>query len=128
MKNSSVNLTDCVNCSYKIFDRLGTICPKCGYTIGYFNGDTKRKEYAKLFALNVFAPFISFITILFTQISIYSFIIGTIFAIFLAYKSAPIRFKSIFSNSFEKWFFYFIWFFVNLFLLILVINILYKSF
>ncbi|HJE02434.1 hypothetical protein AAX26_01996 [Aliarcobacter thereius] len=123
MKNS---LEACPQCEHLILNRMGTICPKCGYTKGYFNGEKRRKAYAKLFALNVFAPFISIFTIIFAQISIYSFIIGVILSIYISYKSFPLRFSNVFSNNFEKFFFLSLWSFVNIFLIVLIINIISK--
>ena len=69
------SLMNCPDCKVKILSRMGTICPNCGFTVGYFNGTTKRKKYGKFFALTVFAPFFSFLTILFAQVNIYSFLI-----------------------------------------------------
>ena len=55
------SLITCPDCNHEILSRLGTVCPKCGHTVGYFDGDKKRKTYGKFFALTIFVPFISFI-------------------------------------------------------------------
>jgi len=122
-----LDFTNCPNCSNKILSRIGTICPNCGFTVGFFNGDKRRKPYGKLFVLNVFTPFLVFFTVIFAQLNFYSFILGIIFAIFMAFKSCPIYFKDIFASKFEKIFFWSIWIAFNLFLLVLVANIIYKN-
>jgi hypothetical protein len=106
---------------------MGTICPNCGYTVGYFNGDIKRKKYAKFFALTVFTPFISFITIIFAQLNKYTMIIGIAVFFYLAIKSCPISFKEIFFTKFEKIFFWLIWILANSLIFALIINILSKG-
>ena len=106
---------------------MGTICPNCGFTVGYFNGTKKRKIYGKFFALTVFGPFFSFLTILFAQINIYSFLIAIAVFFYLAIKACPYNFKDVFASKFEKIFFWIVWGFVNSFLLILIINILKKG-
>ena len=65
------SLITCPDCNHEILSRLGTVCPKCGHTVGYFDGDKKRKTYGKFFALTIFVPFISFITILFASQNLY---------------------------------------------------------
>ena len=40
-------LMNCPDCKTEIYSRMGTICPNCGFTVGYFNGTTKRKKYGK---------------------------------------------------------------------------------
>lgn len=121
------SLINCPDCNNQILSRMGTICPNCGYTVGYFNHDSRRKDYGKLFALTIFAPFISFCTIIFTQINLYIFFIATVFAIYLAYKSCPQRFKKVFATKFEKFLFWSIWVVANSFLFVIVVNILSKS-
>ncbi|MFV7790899.1 hypothetical protein ACNSOP_01120 [Aliarcobacter lanthieri] len=118
---------DCPDCNNKILSRLGTICPSCGFTVGYFNGDKRRKSYGRLFAFNVFTPFLVFFTIIFSQINIYSFILAILFAIFMAFKSCPIYFKDIFTSNFEKALFWGIWIVFNSLLIVLIANISYKS-
>ncbi|MCT7908436.1 hypothetical protein N5915_02580 [Arcobacter lacus] len=122
------SLMNCPECNHKILSRLGTICPNCGYTVGYFNGTPKRKKYGKFFALTVFSPFISFVTILFTQINKYSMIVGIAVFFYLAIKSCPILFKDIFLTKFEKIFFWFVWILVNSLIFTLIFNILRKGF
>ena len=86
-----------------------------------------RKGYGKLFALTIFAPFFSFFTLVFAQINFYSFILAVILAIFLAIKSCPINFKTVFATNFEKLFFWNIWIFSNIFLSVIIFNIISKS-
>ena len=121
-------LINCPECNHEILSRLGTVCPSCGYTIGYFNGDRKRKVYGKFFALTVFAPFISLITILFASQNKYTMIVGTLIYLFLAVKSCPLLFKEIFFTSFEKVFFWLIWIIANSIMFSLIFNITQKGF
>ena len=121
-------ITNCPECNHEILSRLGTVCPSCGYTVGYFNGDSKRKVYGKFFALTVFVPFISLITILFASQNKYTMIIGTIVYIFLAVKSCPLLFKEIFFTNFEKVFFWLIWIIANSIMFSLIFNITQKGF
>lgn len=120
-------LIDCPSCNNKILSRMGTICPNCSYTVGYFNGEKRRKGYGKFFALTIFAPFFSFFTLVFAQINFYSFILAVILAIFLAIKSCPINFKTVFATNFEKLFFWNIWILSNIFLSVIIFNIISKS-
>ena len=122
------SLTNCPECNHEILSRLGTVCPECGHTIGYFNGDRKRKVYGKFFALTVFAPFISLITILFASQNKYTRIVGTLIYLFLAVKSCPLLFKEIFFTSFEKVFFWLIWIIANSIMFSLIFNITQKGF
>ena len=32
-----MKLISCPECENQILERMGTICPKCGHTVGYFN-------------------------------------------------------------------------------------------
>ena len=121
-------LINCPECNHEILSRLGTVCPNCGYTIGYFNGDRKRKVYGKFFALTVFAPFISLITILFASQNKYTMIVGTLIYLFLAVKSCPLLFKEIFFTNFEKVFFWLIWIIANSIMFSLIFNITQKGF
>lgn len=121
-------LMNCPDCNHEILTRMGTICPNCGYTVGYFNGDEKRKKYGKFFALTVFIPFISFITILFASQNKYTMYAGVAIYFYLAIKSCPLLFKDIFFTKFEKMFFWFIWILANSFLFSLIFNILRKGF
>ena len=123
-----LSLMNCPECNHQILSRLGTICPNCGYTIGYFNGDKKRKIYGKFFALTVFIPFISFITILFASQNKYTMIIGIAIYFYLAIKSCPLLFKDIFFTKFEKFFFWLIWILANSLIFSLIYNILSKGF
>ena len=121
-------LINCPECNHEILSRLGTVCPSCGYTIGYFNGDKKRKVYAKFFALTVFTPFISLITILFALQNKYTMIIGTIVYLYLTVRSCPLLFKDIFFTKFEKIFFWLIWILANSIMFSVIINIFKKGF
>ena len=58
-----MKLISCPECENQILERLGTVCPKCGHTVGYFNESTKRPKYGKFFALSVFLPFLSFLAL-----------------------------------------------------------------
>ena len=122
------SLMNCPECNHQILSRLGTICPNCGYTIGYFNENKKRKIYGKFFALTVFIPFISFITILFASQNKYTMIIGIAIYFYLAIKSCPLLFKDIFFTKFEKFFFWLIWILANSLIFSLIFNILSKGF
>lgn len=120
-------LMNCPDCKTEIYSRMGTICPNCGFTVGYFNGTTKRKKYGKFFALMVFALFFSFLTIIFAQVNIYTFLVAIAIFFYLSIKACPYNFKEVFSTKFEKIFFWILWGFLNSFLLILIINILKKG-
>lgn len=119
---------NCPVCNHEILSRLGTICPNCGHTVGYFNGDEKRKKYGKFFAITVFFPFISFITIIFTSINKYSMIAGIALFFYLAIKSLPYKFKELFATNFEKIFFWLVWILANSLLFTMIYNILRKGF
>ncbi|BAK74029.1 MAG: hypothetical protein AB7S49_13095 [Arcobacter sp.] len=121
-------IMNCPECNHEILTRMGTICPNCGYTVGYFNGDGKRKKYGKFFALTVFIPFISFVTILFAQMNKYTMIVGIAIFFYLAIKSCPLLFKDIFLTKFERIFFWLVWIFANSLLFALIFNILKKGF
>ncbi len=121
-----MKLMSCPECESEILERLGTVCPKCGYTVGYFNETNKRPKYAKFFALSVFLPFISFLTIILTSINTISFIFGiVIFAVF-AYKSCPYFYRNLFITNFEKVFFWLVWILVNSLLITMIYNVLNK--
>lgn len=119
---------NCPDCGNEILSRMGTICPKCGHTVGYFNGSDKRKKYGKFFALTVFVPFISFITILFASINQYTFYFSVVIYLYLAYKSCPALFKDIFFTKFEKVLFWGIWIGLNSVIVIMIYNIINKGF
>ena len=115
-------LINCSQCEHEILDKLGTICPNCGYTIGYFNGDKKRKRYGKFFAISIFLPFISFLTIIFASLNKYALIVATIIYLTIAYFSIPLRFKELFATKYEKIFFWGIWIMLNSLLISLIVN------
>jgi hypothetical protein len=119
---------NCPVCNHEILSRLGTICPNCGHTVGYFNGDEKRKKYGKFFAITVFFPFISFMTIIFASINKYSMIAGIALFFYLAIKSLPYNFKELFATNFEKVFFWLVWILANSLLFTMIYNILRKGF
>ena len=121
-----MKLIPCPECQHEIKEQLGTVCPKCGYTVGYFNGTTKRPKYARFFALSVFLPFISFLTIIITSLNKISFIFGVIVFIIFSYKSCPFFHKSIFITNFEKIFFWLVWILVNSLLVSMIYNIVHK--
>ena len=121
-------LINCPECNHEILSRLGTVCPNCGYTVGYFNGDKKRKVYGKFFALTVFIPFISFITILFASQNKYTMMIAVAMFFYLAIKSCPLLFKEIFFTKFEKGFFWIVWILSNSLIFAMIFNILTKGF
>ena len=119
---------NCPVCNHEILSRLGTICPNCGHTVGYFNGDEKRKKYGKFFAITVFFPFISFMTIIFASINKYSMIAGIALFFYLSIKSLPYNFKELFATNFEKVFFWLVWILANSLLFTMIYNILRKGF
>ena len=121
-------LMNCPECNHEILSRMGTICPNCGFTVGYFNGDKRRKIYGKFFALTVFAPFISFITIIFASVNKYTMMIDIALFFYFAIKSCPLLFKDLFVTKFEKIFFWFVWILVNSMLFTMIFNILRKGF
>lgn len=122
------SLINCPECNHEILSRLGTVCPQCGHTVGYFDGDKKRKIYGKFFALTVFVPFISFITILFASQNRYSMYIGIAIFFYLAIKSCPLLFKDILFTKFEKIFFWGIWILANGLLFSIIFSVLSKGF
>ena len=121
-------LINCPECNHEILSRLGTVCPTCGYTVGYFNGDKKRKVYGKFFALTVFIPFISFITIIFASQNKYTMVVAIAIFFYLAIKSCPLLFKEIFFTKFEKGFFWIVWVLSNSLIFTMIFNILRKGF
>lgn len=127
-KENNMDLIPCPECNHKILSKLGTVCPKCGFTLGFFNGEEKRKRYGKFFALSVAIPFINLIIILATSLNKFTLIFGFFIYISLAYISFPYRFKDIFNKTFEKIFFYTIWFIANSILTLALINLLLKNF
>lgn len=121
-----MELISCPECKTQIREQLGTICPNCGHTIGYFNESEKRPKYGKFFALSVFLPFLSFILIIVTSMNKISFSFGVIFYLFVAYKSCPYLYKDLFVTKFEGIFFWVIWILVNSLLISMIFNVLNK--
>lgn len=119
---------NCPDCNHEILTRMGTICPNCGYTVGYFNGDQKRKKYGKFFALTIFFPFISLITLTFASQNKFTMYAAIALFFYLAIKSCPLLFKEIFFTKFEKSFFWLVWILANSFLFSMIFNILKKGF
>jgi len=121
-----MKLINCPECDNEILERIGTVCPKCGHTVGYFDGNDKRKKYGKFFAISVFVPFISFITIIFASVSQISLAIASVFYLVLAYFSCPIRFKDLFFTRYEKLFFWTIWTLANSLMVTMIVNLFSK--
>ncbi|KAB7886436.1 hypothetical protein [Poseidonibacter ostreae] len=121
-----MKLISCPECENQILERMGTICPKCGHTVGYFNESEKRPKYGKFFALSVFLPFLSFLIIIISSINKISFIFGVIFFLYVAYKSCPYLHKELFITKFEGIFFWGVWILVNSLLLSMIYNVLNK--
>jgi len=121
-----MDLIKCPHCEHEILSRIGTICPNCGHTVTYFEGNKKKARYGKFFAISVIIPFISFLTILSTSLSKISLIIGAIIYILLALFSCPIRFKDLFFTTYEKVFFWGIWLLANSMLTAMVVNLFSK--
>ncbi|QKJ23969.1 hypothetical protein [Poseidonibacter lekithochrous] len=117
-----MNLINCPECNHEILDRIGTICPSCGHNVTYFEGDKKRKLYGKFFAMSIFFPFISFITIVFTSGNLIALSIASILYLFLATVSCPLRFKDLFFTGYEKLVFWVIWGVANSFLIAITYN------
>ena len=121
-----MKLMSCPECQHEIKEQLGTVCPNCGYTVGYFNGTNKRPKYAKFFALSVFLPFISFLTIVITSMNKISFAFGVIVFVVIAYKSCPYFYRNLFITKFEKFFFWLVWLLVNSLLIAMIYNLVHK--
>ena len=125
---NNMKLIECPECKTQILEKLGTVCPNCGYTVGYFNESTKRPKYGKFFALSVFLPFISFLIIIITSLNKISFIIGSFIYLFFAYKSCPYFYKDLFVTKFESIFFWVVWILVNSLLVSMIYNVVHKLF
>lgn len=123
-----MDLINCPDCNHEILSRMGTVCPNCGFTVGFFNGDERRKKYSKFFAITVATPFLSLVIMLSTSLNKYVLLIGFVAYIFFAYKSFPHRFKDIFVKKFDAVFFYSVWGISNIILSIAFINLLLKNF
>ncbi|AXH10388.1 putative membrane protein [Malaciobacter halophilus] len=119
-------LIKCPDCDYEILSRIGTICPNCGHTVSYFEGNKNRKKYGKFFALSLIIPFFSFTMILLTAPFKSALTIATIVYVILAYISSPLRFKEIFFTTFEKIFFWSIWLMSNALLVTMLYNLFNK--
>ena len=117
---------NCPECNSEILSRMGTICPNCGYTVGYFNGDKRRKAYGNFFAKTVFLPFFSFVLLISTSSSFYLFSASLVIYIYLASKSCPILAKDLFESKFEKRLFWGIWLGVNALMISIIYNVFSK--
>ena len=117
-----MNLINCPDCNNEILERIGTICPHCGHTVSYFEGNEKKKKYGKFFAITVFFPFISFISIIFTSWNKTALAIASILYLIIAIYSCPYRFKNLFFTNYEKIFFWGIWILVNSLLITMIYN------
>lgn len=121
-----MSFTTCIECNHKILERIGTVCPNCGHTVGYFDGNKNRKKYGKFFALSIFLPFISFVLIVISSVSKVAIIIVSLIYIALAAYSCPIRFKELFFTKYEKMFFWGIWILLNSLLCTMLYNLFSK--
>jgi hypothetical protein len=119
-------LIKCPECDHEILARIGTICPSCGHTISYFEGDKNRKRYGKFFALSLIIPFFSFAMILLTSPFKSALTVATVVYVILAYMSSPLRYKEIFFTTFEKIFFWSIWLLSNALLVTMLYNLFNK--
>ncbi len=117
---------NCPECNSEILSRMGTICPNCGYTVGYFNGDKKRKAYGKFFAKTVFLPFVSFVLLILTSSNFYFFLASVLVYGYLAFKSCPIFAKDLFATVFERRLFWGIWMAVNALMISIIYNVFSK--
>ena len=101
--------TDCPVCGTQILSRVGTNCPNCGHTISFYEGNEKKKEFSKYFAMSIILPFLSFVAIIMTSESLIPSVIASIIAIYFAYVVCPLRKIELFSTVYEKVFFWVIW-------------------
>ena len=115
-------LKQCPDCKHEIHDRIGTVCPNCGHTVTYFEGDVKKKAYGKFFASSIFLPFISFITIIFASLNKITLALAVIPFLAIAYYTCPIKYKQLFASTYEKIFFWVIWLTVNTMLVLMIYN------
>ena len=118
-----MSLINCPECEHEILERIGTVCPNCGHTVSYFEGNENRKKYGKFFALSIFIPFVSFVILVIASINKIAIIFGTITYIYLAYKSCPFLFKDLFQTKYEKILFWGVWLVSNTLLVAIVYNI-----
>lgn len=115
-------LKECPDCKHQIHDRIGTICPNCGHTVTYFEGDKKKKAYGKFFASSIFLPFISFVTIIFASLNKITLALAIIPFLAIAFYTFPMKYKKLFSSTYEKIFFGVIWVMVNAMLALMIYN------
>lgn len=90
--------------------------------------ERKKKKYGKFFALTVFVPFISFITILFSSINPYTFYASIFIYAYLAYKSCPALFKGVTFTKYEKVLFWGVWIIFNAMIIAMIYNNIVKGF
>lgn len=117
-----MNLKQCPVCEHEIHDRIGTVCPSCGHTVTYFEGDKRKKRYGKFFAISIFLPFISFVTIIFASLNQITLSLATILYLVIANYSCPIKYNDLFSTKYEKFFFWGIWIVINTMLVLMIYN------
>ncbi|AXX93047.1 hypothetical protein CPU12_07500 [Malaciobacter molluscorum LMG 25693] len=117
-------LIKCPECEHEILSRIGTICPKCGHMVGYFEGDKTRKKYGKFFAISLIIPFFSFVLIILASYTKTLLISASIIYVILAFISSPIRYRDIFFTNFEKIFFWGIWITANALLITMIYNLM----
>ncbi|UTJ05880.1 hypothetical protein [Arcobacter roscoffensis] len=121
-----MDLIDCPVCEHQILSRIGTICPNCGHTVKYFEGNKKRKAYSKYFALSIFIPFTSFLIVLFSAVNQIAFYIAIALFIALAIYTIPLRYKDLFFTNYEKYLFWGIWLLGNGLVVTMIYNLLNK--
>ncbi len=119
-----MELMNCPQCEHEIRQRIGTICPNCGYTVRYFENKSNRKQYGKFFAQSLLIPFFSFTLILLTSMNTITFYISIPIVLFLTYYSCPIRYKKMFYTTYERVLFGSIWGVSNILILFMIYNLL----
>ncbi len=101
--------TSCPQCNTEILSRIGTNCPKCGHTISFYEGNSKKRDFSKYFAMSIILPFLAFVGIIMTSKSLVPSIIASLVFIYFAYLLCPLRKEKLFSTTYEKLFFWGIW-------------------
>lgn len=101
--------TSCPQCDHEILARVGTNCPNCGHTISFYEGNEKKKEFSKYFAMSIILPFLSFVAIIMTSESLIPSIIASFITLYFAYVVCPLKKIELFSTTYEKIFFWVIW-------------------
>ncbi|CAI8192875.1 MAG: Uncharacterised protein [Arcobacter lacus] len=99
----------CPQCSNEILSRIGTNCPNCGHTISFYEGNKKKKEFSKYFALSIILPFLAFVGIIVTSNNLVPSIIASLVFVGVAYLLIPLRKKDLALTTYEKIFFWGLW-------------------